>query len=233
MVARRRVRAQRRDAQEVPAGARSRRAGPSATTTTPATASSPARRSARSSTPSSCARRGGCRRRSRPASSTPNVLMIEKSLPHGIFVNRDAKRFLNEGENYNDLVIKMYEQDAKDHASIPAWFIVDATYRKRYNLGPVLPAFAMSDKKLPPGLAARARAGCTRPTRSRSSRPTSTSTPPRCARPSTGSTASPAPASTRTSTAAPAPTTATTPTRARSRTPRWARSRRRRSTRSR
>lgn len=79
-----------------------------------------------------------------------NVLMIEKSLPHGIFVNRDAKRFVNEGENYNDLVIKMYEQDAKDHASIPAWFIVDATYRSRYNLGPVLPAFVMSDKKLPP-----------------------------------------------------------------------------------
>ena len=78
--------------------------------------------------------------------------MIEKSLPHGIFVNRDAKRFLNEGENYNDLVIKMYEQDAKDHASIPAWFIVDTTYRTRYRLGPVLPAFVMSDKKLPPGL---------------------------------------------------------------------------------
>lgn len=90
-----------------------------------------------------------------PATLAPNVkytnvLMIEKSLPHGIFVNRDAKRFLNEGENYNDLVIKMYEQDAKDHASIPAWFIVDKTYRSRYNLGPVLPSFVMSDKKLPP-----------------------------------------------------------------------------------
>jgi 3-oxosteroid 1-dehydrogenase len=86
-----------------------------------------------------------------PGVKYTNVLMIEKSLPHGIFVNRDAKRFLNEGENYNDLVIRMYEQDAKDHASIPAWFVVDATYRSRYNLGPVLPAFVMSDKKLPPG----------------------------------------------------------------------------------
>ena len=85
-----------------------------------------------------------------PGSKYTDVLMIEKSLPHGIFVNRDAKRFLNEGENYNDLVIRMYEQDAKDHASIPAWFIVDTTYRKRYRLGPVLPAFVMSDKKLPP-----------------------------------------------------------------------------------
>jgi 3-oxosteroid 1-dehydrogenase len=86
-----------------------------------------------------------------PGVKYTNVLMIEKSLPHGIFVNRDAKRFLNEGENYNDLVIKMYEQDAKDHASIPAWFVVDATYRSRYNLGPVLPSFAMPDRKLPEG----------------------------------------------------------------------------------
>ena len=86
-----------------------------------------------------------------PGVKYTNVLMIEKSLPHGMFVNRDAKRFLNEGENYNDLVIKMYEQDAKDHVSIPAWFIVDATYRGRYNLGPVLPAFVMPDKKLPAG----------------------------------------------------------------------------------
>jgi 3-oxosteroid 1-dehydrogenase len=86
-----------------------------------------------------------------PGVKYTNVLMIEKSLPHGIFVNRDAQRFLNEGENYNDLVIKMYEQDAKDHVSIPAWFIVDATYRSRYNLGPVLPSFVMPDKKLAPG----------------------------------------------------------------------------------
>jgi len=86
-----------------------------------------------------------------PGVKYTNVLMIEKSLPHGMFVNRDAKRFLNEGENYNDLVIKMYEQDAKDHCSIPAWFIVDATYRSRYNLGPVLPSFVMPDKKLPAG----------------------------------------------------------------------------------
>ena len=72
-----------------------------------------------------------------PGVKYTNVLMIEKSLPHGIFVNRDAKRFLN-------------EEDAKDHVSIPAWFVVDATYRSRYNLGPVLPSFVMSDKKLPP-----------------------------------------------------------------------------------
>jgi 3-oxosteroid 1-dehydrogenase len=80
------------------------------------------------------------------------VLMIEKSMPHGIFVNRDGKRFVNEGESYNDLIIDMYDQDAKDGATIPGWFIVDGTYRSRYNLGPVLPSFVMPDKKLPPGM---------------------------------------------------------------------------------
>ena len=91
-----------------------------------------------------------------PATMAPgvkyhNVLMLEKSLPHGMFVNRNAKRFVNEGESYNDLVIDMYEQDAKDHATVPGWFIVDGTYRSRYNLGPVLPTLVMPDKKLPPG----------------------------------------------------------------------------------
>ncbi len=91
-----------------------------------------------------------------PATLAPNVkynnvLMLEKSLPHGMFVNRNAQRFVNEGESYNDLVIDMYDQDAKDHATIPGWFIVDATYRSRYNLGPVLPTLVMPDKKIPAG----------------------------------------------------------------------------------
>jgi len=84
-----------------------------------------------------------------PGVKYTNVLMIEKSLPHGIFVNREGNRFVNEGQNYNDLVIRIYEQDANDHVSIPAWFVVDATYRSRYNFGPVLPGFVMPDKKLP------------------------------------------------------------------------------------
>jgi 3-oxosteroid 1-dehydrogenase len=86
-----------------------------------------------------------------PGQRYHNVLMIEKSLPHGIFVNRDGKRFVNEGESYNDLIIDTYEQDAKDHATIPAWFVVDKTYRSRFNIGPVLPSMVMPDKKLPEG----------------------------------------------------------------------------------
>jgi 3-oxosteroid 1-dehydrogenase len=85
-----------------------------------------------------------------PGQRYNSVLMIEKSMPHGMFVNREGKRFVNEAESYNDLVIDMYACDERDGVSIPAWFLVDGTYRARYNLGPVLPAFVMPDKKLPP-----------------------------------------------------------------------------------
>ncbi|MEY2430390.1 MAG: 3-oxosteroid 1-dehydrogenase [Acidimicrobiaceae bacterium] len=85
-----------------------------------------------------------------PGQRYNSVLMIEKSMPHGMFVNREGKRFVNEAESYNDLVIDMYTCHERDGITIPAWFIVDGTYRSRYNLGPVLPSFVMSDKKLPP-----------------------------------------------------------------------------------
>jgi 3-oxosteroid 1-dehydrogenase len=85
-----------------------------------------------------------------PGQRYNSVLMIEKSMPHGMFVNRDGKRFVNEAESYNDLVIDMYASDERDGVSIPAWFVVDGTYRSRYNLGPVLPSFVMPDKRLPP-----------------------------------------------------------------------------------
>jgi 3-oxosteroid 1-dehydrogenase len=87
-----------------------------------------------------------------PGQPYTNVLMIEKSMPHGIFVDRAGNRFVNEAESYNDLVIDMYAADERDGMAIPAWFVVDGTYRSRYNLGPVLPSFVMPDKKLPDAL---------------------------------------------------------------------------------
>ena len=120
-----------------------------------------------------------------PGVKYTNVLMIEKSLPHGIFVNRDAKRFLNEGENYNDLVIKMYEQDAKDHVIDPR-----VVRRRRHLPLPVQPrtgAAVVRDVRQEAPARVAARRGLVAPGRhrSRASPPTSVSIPPRCARPST------------------------------------------------
>lgn len=84
-----------------------------------------------------------------PPGQGPSVLVIEKSLPHGIFVTRDGTRFVNEAANYNDVGIAMYDTDAGGHGAVPAWWIVDATYRKRFIMGPVGPGQMMPDRKLP------------------------------------------------------------------------------------
>ena len=120
-----------------------------------------------------------------------NVLMLEKSLPHGMFVNRNAQRFVNEGESYNDLVIDMYEQDAKDHATVPGWFIVDATYRLALQPRARDARIRHARQEDAPRAGGRARAGCTRRTHSKTLPARSTSTPRRCAGPSIDSTDSP------------------------------------------
>ena len=87
------------------------------------------------------------------APTGPSVLVIEKSLPHSIFVDQSGKRFVNEASNYNDIGIAMFDAEAKDPAStVPAWMIVDATYRHRFIIGPVGPGQIMPDRKLPEAL---------------------------------------------------------------------------------
>lgn len=84
------------------------------------------------------------------APTGPSVLVIEKSLPHSIFVDQSGKRFVNEASNYNDIGIAMFdaEQNGPGDGTIPAWMIVDATYRKRFIIGPVGPGQVMPDRKL-------------------------------------------------------------------------------------
>ncbi|HZP29145.1 MAG TPA: FAD-dependent oxidoreductase, partial [Acidimicrobiia bacterium] len=77
-----------------------------------------------------------------------SVMVIEKSLPHGIFVNREGRRFTNEAASYTAVVQAMYADDARTHATVPCWWIVDRTYRTRFPIGPVGPARLMSDRKL-------------------------------------------------------------------------------------
>ncbi len=87
-----------------------------------------------------------------PPSGQASVLVIEKSLPHGLFVSGDGRRFVNEATSYNDVGIAQYECDKEFGGTVPAWMIVDATYRKRYILGPIGPGQMVPDKRLPPAL---------------------------------------------------------------------------------
>jgi 3-oxosteroid 1-dehydrogenase len=76
------------------------------------------------------------------------VLVVEKSLPGGIFVNRMGERFTNEAAPYVDVVVEMYKDQEKTGNSIPGWMVFDATYRRNYIAGPVGPGKVMSDASL-------------------------------------------------------------------------------------
>ncbi len=85
-----------------------------------------------------------------PKSPYSWVLVVEKSLPHGLFVNQHGKRFTNEAAPYIDVVNGMYEDVAKTGTADPRWFhIFDATYRRSSIAGPVAPGKVMPDKQLP------------------------------------------------------------------------------------
>ena len=77
-----------------------------------------------------------------------SVMVIEKSLPHGMFVNRLGKRFTNEAASYTAVVQAMYADDATTGGSVPCWWVLDAAYRKRFPIGPVAPGMMMNDAKV-------------------------------------------------------------------------------------
>jgi 3-oxosteroid 1-dehydrogenase len=83
-----------------------------------------------------------------PGATSGWVLVVEKSLPGNIFINRNGDRFTNEAAPYVDVVLAMYEDQKKTGNSIPGWMVFDANYRKSYIAGPVGPGKAMPDKRL-------------------------------------------------------------------------------------
>jgi 3-oxosteroid 1-dehydrogenase len=67
----------------------------------------------------------------------PYFCLAERSLPGSLLVNQAGQRFTNEAAPYVDVVHAMYDTD-----SVPAWLVVDQTYRNRYifaGLGPRQP----------------------------------------------------------------------------------------------
>ena len=49
-----------------------------------------------------------------PGTTSGWVLVVEKSLPGGIFINGAGKRFTNESAPYVDVVVEMYKDHQKD-----------------------------------------------------------------------------------------------------------------------
>jgi succinate dehydrogenase/fumarate reductase flavoprotein subunit len=68
-------------------------------------------------------------------------VLIERTLPHGILVNRDGKRFCNEAANYSALAgaFHAFDPATYDYSNLPAYLVFDSQYRERYPLASVMP----------------------------------------------------------------------------------------------
>jgi succinate dehydrogenase/fumarate reductase flavoprotein subunit len=75
------------------------------------------------------------------------IILIERTVPHSLMVNRSGKRFCNEAANYSALggVFHQFDPASYDYPNLPAWLIFDAQYAERYPLGPRQPGEPMPD----------------------------------------------------------------------------------------
>lgn len=80
----------------------------------------------------------------------PESLIIGKSMPGCIFVNKAGERFTNEAAPYEDVVKGQYAANDSSPA-IPCYMIMDGRYREEYALanGRIYPAKIMPDEKMP------------------------------------------------------------------------------------
>jgi succinate dehydrogenase/fumarate reductase flavoprotein subunit len=64
-----------------------------------------------------------------------------RSLPHTIIVNKRGRRFVNEAQNYNDLMKAFFafEPNAYERPNLPAWLVFDHAYLESYALMTVMP----------------------------------------------------------------------------------------------
>jgi succinate dehydrogenase/fumarate reductase flavoprotein subunit len=70
-----------------------------------------------------------------------------RSLPHSMIVNRRGARFVNEAQNYNDLMKPFFAVDPVryDRPNLPAWLIFDQDYVERYTLLTVVPGMPVPE----------------------------------------------------------------------------------------
>lgn len=87
-----------------------------------------------------------------PGEEHARMLVIEKSLPGSILVNKRGERFVNEAAPYIDVVNAMYQRHTPESPCVPAYMIFDATFRKKYPCGPILQASQQPDWMLPKAL---------------------------------------------------------------------------------
>jgi 3-oxosteroid 1-dehydrogenase len=67
------------------------------------------------------------------------LILTERTRPGSIIVNSRGMRFVNEAQNYNDLgrALQDFDPGRYTFRNVPAYLVFDASYRRRYRLGPL------------------------------------------------------------------------------------------------
>jgi succinate dehydrogenase/fumarate reductase flavoprotein subunit len=70
-----------------------------------------------------------------------------RSLPHSVIVNRDGERFVNEAQNYNDLMKPFFAVDPVryERRNLPAYLIFDQAYVEKYALLTAVPGMPVPE----------------------------------------------------------------------------------------
>jgi 3-oxosteroid 1-dehydrogenase len=80
-----------------------------------------------------------------PGEPHARMLVIEKSLPGSVMVNKAGRRFVNEAAPYVDVVNAQYADHSDAAPCIPCYLVFDARYRRSYPVGPLLPGAQQPD----------------------------------------------------------------------------------------
>lgn len=76
-----------------------------------------------------------------PGEPRGRPLFYERALPGNIIVNQRGERFMNEARSYDIAGKAMIDADRPDARTIPSWIVLDARFRSKYPMGPLIPVF--------------------------------------------------------------------------------------------
>ena len=68
-------------------------------------------------------------------------ILIERTLPHSLMVNKSGKRFCNEATNYSALAgaFHFFDPNKYGYPNLPSWIIFDSSYREKYPFAHIVP----------------------------------------------------------------------------------------------
>ncbi len=93
---------------------------------------------------------------SKPPDEPPFFHVAERAYPGAIMVNGMGERFVNESAPYIDVVHTMYARHTPQTPHIPAWFIFDQRYRRKYLFGTFFPMMPIPKRYFENGYILRA-----------------------------------------------------------------------------